>query len=194
MIATIGVARELTEHPALDAIGFEYAWLEAPTGVQLARLTDTRWRHRDQWPSGRIFGATGEYHWRTDTRGRLHAVLLLDELAVFPAGFSCTARLESKGATDDSSRDSHLMLWGDWTGSSRGPSPGEKFAASEIPHTLLYPVTLPQPLKADETLRLIVRHYVCVPEPSNLNAPKGNFMRCVGFAPKSRVRGFDASD
>src|SRR6202035_4330084 len=169
MSPVIGFARGLPGHSAADP-GFRYAWLEAPLAARLGNLEEVRdWADVKAWPSGRIFGESGEYRWQLEKQG-IHAVLLL-ESGPLPPDFTSPLDLEPLRA------DSHLVLWGDWVDPDLDPEGnphlGPRFYAREIPEIQTYPIDLGEKPASDASPRLVTRLY------REISGANGEFLRCV---------------
>jgi hypothetical protein len=171
MSAVIGFAKDLTGHPAGIEKGFEYAWLESL--VEKACLTRIAlgWNDVKRWPSGRLFGEHSEYRWQCLKDGRLHKVLLLEDLPL-PYDFKGQVDLECIVEED-------LILWGGWIDPQPNPMGGPYFYANEIPQVLVYPLDMKGPPKENEIPHLIIRRY------REKNQDTGEFVRCVGFKMKA---------
>ncbi len=174
MSPQIAYVRAFRSHPYTPADEeFPFAWLEGPLAARLAlRAEVPDWNDLKLWPSGRIFGETGEYRWERAPDGSVQAVLLLEGPGM-PVEFSGITDLvfEEEGA---------LVLWGDWVDPTKDPKGNEdggpRFYAPELPHIQTYPLELSGPPAENEAPRLLVRRY------RDAQGEKGRFMRCAGVA------------
>lgn len=181
MSPVIGFARSLPGHPAaLQNLAFLYAWLEAPLAARLTHLAEVQdWQDLTVWPSGRVFGESGEYRWQRNADDSLHAVLLL-ETPPLPGSFEGPLELIQED-------EAALILWGEWVDPKKDPQgnpSGEPFYAREIPRVQPYPISidLNNPPTEDQTPRLVIRRYRAV------NVDVGEFVRCVSFTLKRREK------
>jgi hypothetical protein len=150
--------------------GFSLAWLEGPLNVCFAFLKDVPgWNNLECWPSGRLFGAEGEYRWEKNNEGIFSATLLLDNLEM-PDWMQDILDLENV-------EDSAFILWGDWVDpdqDSEGNSDkGPRFYAGELPKIQTYPLLWNSPPKKDETPQLLVRRY------RDIRSGNVDFIRCL---------------
>jgi hypothetical protein len=204
MSARIGFNRELNSHPVdAETCGFQFAWLEAWDGACLCRLEEIKqpWDNPGQWPAGRIFGPTGEYRWKTNGKGTIHAVMLMDEIDL-PRCFADPPPVKLKKAESEQA----LILWGEWVNpdpANEGSNPqgGPLFYANEIPRIQTYPFEgdrnhFQEAAEHNKTPRLIVRRYRLKNEDSasatdieqKEGRPTGEFMRCVGFDLRTEIK------
>lgn len=168
MSSAIAFARGLNDHLSFPEL--ELGWLEAPLGAKLAFLSDLPdWRDKERWPAGRVFGSIGEYQWRTDSRGLLHVVLLLDD-GHHPANLGPPVELVTVS-------EEPLILWGDWVrpedDREGNPDRGPRFYCNEIPRIQQYPLVLRDPPPEGATARLVVRTY------RDREERRGEFKRCL---------------
>ena len=175
MSPLIGFCADLDKHPVLRE-GFVYAWLEGMREAALAYVRDIPdWDDPDRWPAGRIFGQKGEYHWRSETDGSLHAVLILEEGPLPHPFHGDEIQIEPDG------RDSDLMLLGDWVDGKKdpagNPNNGSRFYARDLPKIQDYPIPPDQAKEEEKTPHLIIRRY--------RHETKGEFIRCVGLSMKA---------
>jgi hypothetical protein len=178
----IGYASEMQTHPELS-MDFRYVWLEGKMEAKIAYVRDVSdWNNLDRWPSGRLFGDTGEYRWQRNSDGTVHGVILSDD-GHLPEEFE-PCRLELERDSDES--DSNLILWGKWVDLSKDPQgnsdDGLLFYTQEIPQVQTYPVSSDKMKKIEETPRLVVRRYSH--ESKESKESKGEFIRCVDLIMK----------
>jgi hypothetical protein len=199
MSAIIDFVKGTKTHPSLscDELGFRYAWLEGRSSAVLAwfEKTEAEWRDLNLWPGGRLFGPSGEYRWRKDSTGCLHAVVIMDS-GTLPQGFGGMRPLPIKRVDEDS----RLILWGEWVDPAKdragNPDGGPKFYAGEIPGVLTYPLNGGTPFlfegaRTGKAPRLVVRRYRIDPssgepagrggDPKTAELPGGEFVRCLGL-------------
>jgi len=179
MKAFIGYAEGLHKHPEMPP-GFQYAWLEGRMRAGLLKMAEVQedWRDTEKWPSGRLFGDTGEYRWQI-TGTKIHAVMLLDEHNL-PDMFKDQLELVSE------SDPAYLILYGDWVDPEidpeGNPDGGPRYYAPEIPQVQTYPIDMEiiHGAKADlrkTKPRLVIRRYRHVVQEGGSH--KGEFARCV---------------
>ena len=138
MTTWIGAAARLPGHPR-DLPDFTFAWLEGIVCARLVTIADAQdWQDAEQWLTGRVFGTHGEYRWRVDDEGALHAVLILDDSPLPPPFDIGALRIDAAPEKEA------CLLWGEWVDPEQdrdaNPDGDALFYAPPIPGVMPYPV------------------------------------------------------
>jgi len=176
-MAVIGFIKNLDSHPELSSILNDicFAWLE---GIMRAKIDYFQnlndWKDLERWPSGRIFGPSCEYRWRSSQDEGLNVVLIMDERDL-PGSFEGKVIIEK-------TRDENMILWGDWINpeidKDSNPDGSARFYAPELPLIQSYPLPSDDTQKPNHSPVLCIRRYQCssMDEKGGL---QGEFARCV---------------